>query len=118
MVRCVSSKEGSWHPATDLLHGTDVYGTFVDSYETDTTFSTTWSPDDYSTVLLALTDFSFWAVADVSQLFELGKPVDVTITESSSSSTSYTAEWQEPFSLGCARIFVLLRDAAFLIFPF
>ena len=93
VVRCVSSTEGSWHPATDNLYGTESYGTYVNSYTMDTTFSTTWSPNDYSTALVGLTDLSAWVVVDTSQLYVLGKPVDVEITESSVSSTSYTAEW-------------------------
>lgn len=93
VVRCVSSTEGTWHPATDNLYGSESYGTYVNSYTTDTTFSATWTPSDYSTVLLGLTDLSAWVVADTSQLFVLGSPADATIIESSTSSTSYTVEW-------------------------
>jgi len=93
VVRCVSSSEGSWHPAVDNLYGTESYGTYVNSYTTDSTFSTTLSPSDYSTALLGLTDLSAWVVVDTSQLYVLGKPVDVDIIESSASSASYTAEW-------------------------
>lgn len=42
LVRCVGANRGSWHPATDGLMGTAAYGTFVASYQTGTTFSTTW----------------------------------------------------------------------------
>ena len=93
-VRCVSSKEGAWHPATDNLRGTESYGT-VSSWEDDTTWSASWSFDNdgFTQVLLALTDFSYWLVVDSSTLFQYGAPLEATILASSASSNQTFAQW-------------------------
>ena len=102
-VRCVASTEGSWHPATDNLRGTEAYGD-VTSWDADETWSTTWSfaleddddddGDGYTQVLLALTNFSYWLVVDAESLFALGAPVEVTLLASSASpDTSSIAQW-------------------------
>jgi hypothetical protein len=46
----------TWHPATDHLQGTDVYGTFINDYAADSTFSIKFSGQDYNEVLFATGD--------------------------------------------------------------
>ena len=94
VVRCVSSSEGTWHPATDKLAGTDVYGTYNSTFTTNPeTFSTSWDPDDYSQILLGYSDLSFWLMADMSTVFTIGSDFPAPILKSSKSDTPYTALW-------------------------
>ena len=100
VVRCVSSTQGSWHPATDMLvsfsyschilqAGTEAYG----SESADGTWSVEWDMTERRQMLLALTDFSLWAIIDKEQLQNYGGPVQTTIAKSSSSDEPYSAEW-------------------------
>jgi len=91
-VRCVSSKDGTWHPATDMLQGTESYGTRL-PVTADATWSMTWDWDDCDELMLALNDFSYWLVVDKSQLQNYGAPVSTRIEMSSYSDTPYNAEW-------------------------
>ena len=99
LVRCVSSQEGTWHPAKDMLHGTEVYG---EPHSADGTWSVAWAETDYSELLLGLTDLSYWVVIDESQLYNYGDPVMTTISTSSASSTPYKAEWYLRSAADCA----------------
>jgi hypothetical protein len=92
LVRCVSSSEGTWHPATDNLRGSDQYGTYAD-YRNDTTFTLTWKTSDVKMYLFALTDFSYWLVTKKAQIFEFGAPTSSTVLVSSASADSYEAGW-------------------------
>ena len=89
-VRCVSSAEGTWHPATDMLMGTEAYGTPGD----DATWSVAWDWESYGEMLLALTDASYWLVIDKGELKKTGGPVSVDIKASSASPDAPSrAEW-------------------------
>lgn len=93
LVRCVSSQQGSWHPATDNLRGTDSYGVIQNEHTTDTTFTKTWDTSNTSYFLFAYTDFSMYLVTKTETLFEYGAPTNSEILISSSSSIPYTAQW-------------------------
>jgi len=92
LVRCVSSSDGCWHPATDNLRGSDEYGSYAD-YRNDTTFSVQWETSDVKMFLFALTDFSYWLVTKKAQIFEFGSPTSSTVLVSSASDEAYEAEW-------------------------
>lgn len=63
-------KQGAeWHPATDNLQGTDVYGNAAVDYElSDLTFSVRFVDDDFDEFLFALGDFSRWMVVKKEQI--------------------------------------------------
>ena len=85
-----------WHPATDQLAGTDVYGTYDETYTADpATFSIAWDWDDYSQVLLGLSDFSYWLIADEETIFTIGSPMNASIVQSNAAPNgpSYKALW-------------------------
>ena len=94
--RCVAASENTWHPATDQLAGTDVYGTYDETYTADpATFSIAWDCDDYSQVLLGLSDFSYWLIADEETIFTIGSPMNASIVQSNAAPNgpSYKALW-------------------------
>jgi hypothetical protein len=53
----------SWHPATDQLRGTDVYGTFVNDGTVDSTFSIAYDIDQVKDFLFITGDGEKWLVA-------------------------------------------------------
>ena len=96
VVRCVSSSEGTWHPATDQLAGTDQYGTYDAKFTTNpTTFSIKWKPENYSQVLLGYSDLSFWLLVEMNTIFTIGSNFPASILKSSKAPNgpSYTALW-------------------------
>mmetsp|Transcript_54419 Transcript_54419/g.124067 ORF Transcript_54419/g.124067 Transcript_54419/m.124067 type:complete len:231 (+) Transcript_54419:353-1045(+) len=93
LVRCVSSSQGSWHPATDNLRGNETYGVYNDDYRSNETFSVLFNESDTKHYLMALTDFSSWVVAEKGTLFEYGAPTHSKIIMSSASAEPYYAEW-------------------------
>ena len=93
LVRCVSSSEGSWHPATDNLYGTEAYGTASSDYTSDGTWSVTWDASSMSEYLFAYTDLSMWLRCASATVFEYGAPTSSEVLESSASLDAYTAEW-------------------------
>lgn len=91
-VRCVSSTEGSWHPAADMLAGTERYGERA-SVDEDRTWSVVWDWSQHSEALLALTDASYWLVVSKDQLRNYGGPVQTQVARSSASSVPTETEW-------------------------
>ena len=60
-------KQGNtWHPATASLLGTDEYGLFVDDHKSNSTFSRTWSDQDYNEFLFATAGFEHWMIMEKS----------------------------------------------------
>jgi hypothetical protein len=94
LVRCVSAAEGTWHPATDNLRGTDEYGTFSADYAAaDATFSVPWDVDTTSAYLFGYSDLSMWLECATATVFELGAPTSSEVLQSSASDEPYAAEW-------------------------
>ena len=100
-VRCVSSTFGAWHPAKDMLRGTETYGS-PSSVGDDGTWSVAWAYDSYSEMLLGLTDGSQWLIIDKDQLHNYGDPVQTSIKKSSASESPYEAEWYLRSAEDCA----------------
>jgi len=84
----------SWHPATDQLMGTDVYGTYVNDPTADTTFSIAYDINDVSEFLFTTGDYKKWLIASketvVGTFYENAPRL---ITKSSVSQTPYVARW-------------------------
>jgi len=97
-VRCVSSTEGTWHPATDNLYGLEEYGEdsrgyLFSDYKTDETWSRQWDINDVDEFLFALTDFSQWLVATKEACLLRGDPLYAPIEMSSIKMEPYHALW-------------------------
>lgn len=60
-----------WHPATDLLSGSEAYGIFVNDPTIDATFSRTWDTQTYNQFLFATGDGSKWLVAMKDEVYIL-----------------------------------------------
>ena len=90
----------SWHPATDRLAGTDVYGTKpeTDASTSDETFSIAYSDVDFNTMLFATGDQAIWLVCEKTAI---GAPFTSdyygneqrAVVMSSESPSAYTASW-------------------------
>jgi hypothetical protein len=79
-----------WHPATDRLQGTDVYGT-PSSATADETFSVEFG--EFDQFLFATGDGAKWLIADKDQVYGTYSNGQRTILRSSISETSYSARW-------------------------
>ena len=79
-----------WHPATDRLQGTDVYGT-PSSATADETFSVEFG--EFDQFLFATGDGAKWLIADKDQVYGSYSNSQRTILRSSISETSYLARW-------------------------
>jgi hypothetical protein len=64
LVRRVKSGY-TWHPSTDHLVGTDVYGTFVDDSTSDSTFSKSFSDSSFSYFLFITGDKTVRHIFDI-----------------------------------------------------
>jgi len=58
LVRRVGTSASRWHPATDNVAGTDVYGTFTDNFLSDSTFSRKYDDIVFDQFLFATGSFS------------------------------------------------------------
>ena len=86
----------SWHPATDQLRGTDVYGTFVNNGSVDSTFSIAFDINQVEEFLFITGDRKKWLVASVFAVMNDGNWYANNlrdIKQSSISSTPYQARW-------------------------
>ena len=54
-----------WHPSTDNLQGTDVYGVFVNDSTVDSTFSIAFNIDEVEDFLFITGDQQKWIIASV-----------------------------------------------------
>ena len=92
-----------WHPSTDKLHGTDVYGNFVNNGAVDLTFSIAFNIEEVEDFLFITGDREKWLVASVDAVGGLrdansntfqgysGEKRDIKM--SSISSNPYQAIW-------------------------
>ena len=95
LVRRVKSGN-SWHPATDQLRGTDVYGTFVNDGSVDSTFSIAFDINQVEEFLFITGDKKKWLVASGFAVInkEAWYANDLRdIKQSSRSSIPYQARW-------------------------
>ena len=58
-----------WHPSTDSLQGTDVYGVFVNDSTVDSTFSIAFNIEEIQDFLFITGDRKKWLVASVDAVF-------------------------------------------------
>ena len=65
LVRHVSASEGAFHPATDRLTGSDVYGTFDGNGQSSETWSISYENAKYNQFLFAFGDCSEWLISSV-----------------------------------------------------
>ena len=54
-----------WHPSTDSLQGTDVYGVFVNDSTVDSTFSIAFNIEEVEDFLFITGDHQKWVIASV-----------------------------------------------------
>jgi len=80
----------NWHPAGDLLRGTDVYG-YV--YDLNRAFSFSFDFDDVDQFLFSSGDCQYWLIADKNELLDVSPNATKTILKSSTSNVPYTATW-------------------------
>ena len=86
----------SWHPATDQLRGTDVYGTFVNDSSVDSTFSIAYDLDQVQDFLFITGDKEKWLIASKFSVMNDGSWYQNEardIKKSSISTTPYQAKW-------------------------
>ena len=83
-----------WHPATDQLLGTDVYGTFVNDSTIDSTFSRQFNSSNVQDFLFATGDAEIWLVANRDAViggFYNNEPREIIM--SSTNTSPYSARW-------------------------
>jgi len=81
-----------WHPATDQLTGTDVYGAKGDA-KSSKAWSIKFSGDKFSEFLFSTGDCKKWLIAKKSQVIGWYANGKRQIVKSSTSSKPYTAAW-------------------------
>ena len=101
LVRRVGPGAGTWHPATDHLAGTNVYGVkpSVNAQAADVTYSVSFSGDSFTKFLFATGDEEVWLVctkeavggAPYGSVYYAGIPRNILM--SSDSLTPYQAIW-------------------------
>lgn len=79
-----------WHPATDQLRGTDVYGTAND-HTND--WSVAFENESYDQFLFTTSDCNKWLIAEKDQVLGWYANEDREILRSSTSDEAYTAKW-------------------------
>lgn len=79
-----------WHPATDQLVGTDVYGT---ADEPTNDWSIAFDTLSYDQYLFATSDCEKWLVSEKEQVLGWYANEDREIVKSSTSEEAYTAKW-------------------------
>jgi hypothetical protein len=93
LVRRVK-RGNNWHPATDQLRGTHVYGTYVNDPTSDTTFSKAFDINRVKEFLFATGDGTKWLVASRDSVMHgYYSNAQRDIIMSSSRSTPYKAKW-------------------------
>lgn len=90
LVRRVK-KGDSWHPATDHLRGTHVYGSFQDNPTADATFSRQFDNENFSEYLFTLGDCKSWMIASKEEVAKSRDFDQAPIVKCSSGAT--TAKW-------------------------
>eukprot|EP00301_Raphidiophrys_heterophryoidea_P009069 c13388_g1_i1.p1 GENE.c13388_g1_i1~~c13388_g1_i1.p1 ORF type:complete len:1190 (+),score=265.94 c13388_g1_i1:32-3601(+) len=83
----------NWHPATDNLEGTAVYGNFVNCFDCDATFSRYFKDTNFDEFLFATGDMQKWAIVKKASLYQWGWPLAGLIKESSISQNEYSTQW-------------------------
>jgi len=84
----------AWHPSTDQLMGTDVYGSFVDNPTADATFSIAYDVNRVSEFLFATGDGQKWLVASKDSVVGGFYANELRpIIASSKSATGSSARW-------------------------
>ncbi len=70
LVRRVSHTASAWHPATDSLMGTDVYGTYTSNQTADATFSINFNNavSGWDQILLITGDRQKWMIINKSEI--------------------------------------------------
>jgi len=79
-----------WHPATDQLRGTDVYGTAND-HTND--WSVAFENEEYDQFLFTTSDCNKWLISEKDQVLGFYSNEDREILRSSTSDEAYTAKW-------------------------
>lgn len=79
-----------WHPATDQLVGTDVYGT---ADEPTNDWSIAFDTMSYDQYLFTTSDCEKWLVSEKEQVLGWYSNEDREIVKSSISEEPYTAKW-------------------------
>jgi len=83
-----------WHPSTDQLMGTDVYGSFVNDPTADATFSKAFDINQVSEFLFATGDGQKWLVASKDSVVGGFYANELRpIMASSKSGTAHSARW-------------------------
>ena len=83
----------TWHPATDGLAGTSVYGSYKANLTASNAFSIQFSTLIFNEFLFATGDMQIWLRAPTSSVYGTYSGTQRQITCSSQSSTPYTAAW-------------------------
>eukprot|EP00656_Telonema_subtile_P007708 TRINITY_DN13620_c0_g2_i4.p1 TRINITY_DN13620_c0_g2~~TRINITY_DN13620_c0_g2_i4.p1 ORF type:complete len:3743 (-),score=834.31 TRINITY_DN13620_c0_g2_i4:156-11384(-) len=82
-----------WHPASDNLKGTEVYGKAATEYPlSDLTFSVKFDDKDFDQFLFASGDMKKWMVVDRTALTEKGSDIAMNVVLSSQTGQPYTVK--------------------------
>lgn len=93
LVRRVSQTSTTWHPATDSLMGTDVYGTATTNQTSNSTFSVNFNNAvaGWDQILLITGDRQKWMIINKSQILTTSSSsFYIEVLASHQSSTPYT----------------------------
>ena len=91
LVRHVPASAKAWHPATDQLRGTDVYG---DPSNPNTAWSITFNKTSFNQFLFATGDGEKWLITTKEQVTgSFYENEDRQILKSSKQNSPYTVKW-------------------------
>jgi len=88
-IHDLGSLDLRWHPATDQLRGTDVYGT----EGADEDWSVAYENSSFDQFLFTTSDCAKWLIAEKDQVLGWYADEAREIIRSSTSDEAYTAKW-------------------------
>lgn len=83
----------TWHPATDNLAGSDVYGKSSEDKVSPETFSVSFEAEDFNQFLFATGDMTKWMIVPRKQVFRNGNPFEGEVLKSSRQKSVHAVRW-------------------------
>eukprot|EP00298_Acanthocystis_sp_HF-20_P016467 c21490_g1_i3.p1 GENE.c21490_g1_i3~~c21490_g1_i3.p1 ORF type:complete len:1659 (+),score=597.49 c21490_g1_i3:50-4978(+) len=98
LVRRVRQGENYWHPTSDHLSGSSIYGKFENNYLANSTFSIAFNTTEFDEFLFASGDLKKWLIVSKKEILKTGDNILFNVTKSSKSSISTLTQWRNSAS--------------------